>query len=176
MHFPTALALSLAGTLAAAVDMASYQAGMGVEQEFAEFVQEYYRIQEDKHATTTFLDMWTPDAVMVLQGTEIHGPDAMLAMRNKLLPANATPSKDWWHVIQSAEVDSKDESTKTYLVTMIVQTTYTPGNCSQAHGKAKFSIRRDAIGLTRLDPHWQNLAVYDLTMNTVESPTSEACT
>lgn len=132
MHFLTAATLSLV-SLAAAVDMTSYVASSGVETEFGTFLEEYYRIQEDKLANATFIDLWTPtDAVMILQGSEFDGAVAMLAVRNSLLPATGTPSKDWWHVMESAAVVGEETDSKTYAATFVVQTTYVPGNCSQA--------------------------------------------
>lgn len=119
---------------ATAVTMTAYVAGTGVEAEFAPFVEEYYLVNEDKLSNATFLDLWTDDATMIIQsGTvQVEGPTAILALRNRLLPATGTPSKDWWHVIQGAEVVEVDAEWKTYEVTMIVQSNYVPGNCSQA--------------------------------------------
>lgn len=118
--------------LAKAVDMTLYQAGAGVDEGFKAFVEEYYLINEDKYATTNFTDLFTDDAVMILQGREFDGPATMLQVRNSLLPINANPTKDWWHLIETAEVAGEEDASKTFAVTMIVQTTYTPGNCSQA--------------------------------------------
>lgn len=131
MQFPTAVTLSLAG-FAAAVDMTPYVAGTGVESGFVTFVEEYYRISEDKTANATFIDLWTSDAVMILQGNAFEGAEAMLAVRNRLLPSTGTPEKNWWHLIEGAEVIGEEDGTKTYEATIIVQTTYVPGNCSQA--------------------------------------------
>lgn len=204
MQFLAATIISLA-SLVAAVDMTSYVAGEGVEPAFAPFLKEYYRIQEDKLANATFIDLWTPtDAVMILQGTEFDGAATMLAVRNKLLPATGTPSKNWWHVMEGAVVLGQDTGSKTYMATFIVQTTYVPGNCSQAQwvlsslsyrgfsgcvevrladvsplfhsAKAAFTVLKDDAGQPRLTPHTQNLRVYNLTMNTVLTPTAEPCT
>lgn len=43
-------------------------------------------------------------------------------------------------------------------------------------GKAAFTVLKDSSGLPILTPHEQNLAVYNLTVNTSASPTDEACT
>lgn len=133
MKFSHTLALSASSAImVAAVDISPYIAGNDVEDGFKAFVEEYYLISEDKAATTTFTDMWTSDAVMVLQGSEFDGADAMLRVRNSLLPSTGTPSKDWWHLIEGAQVVGEDASTKTYAATIVIQTTYVPGNCSQA--------------------------------------------
>lgn len=131
MHLATAITLTLA-SVAAAVDMRPYSAGPGVEEQFDTFIEEYYLINEDKLANATFIDLWSPDAIMVLQGNAFHGPQAMLEVRNKLLPAHRFPSKDWWHLIHETIVVGEDETSKRYQATITVQTNYYPGNCSQA--------------------------------------------
>lgn len=131
MHFTATTLLSLA-SLAAAVDMTLYKAGAGVDAAFKDFVAEYYLVNEDKTASATFLDLWTTDARMILQGNVYNGAEAMLKVRNTLLPATGTPSKAWWHYVTDAEVVTDAADSKTFLATIIVQTTYLPGNCSQA--------------------------------------------
>lgn len=135
MHLPTAaLTLALAH-LSTAVTMTKYVAGSGVEPEFATFVEEFYAINEDPLTNATFLDLLDPNIVFLVQpgALEFDGASAMLAVRNNQLPATGTPKKAWWHVIQGAEVVDEEEGvSKTYEVTMLVESNYVPGNCSQS--------------------------------------------
>ena len=67
---------------------------------------------------------------MILAGNEFDGYKNILAVKQKLLPEGG--NKKWWHLIKTAAVAAETATDKTYLASMIVQTTYTPGNCSQA--------------------------------------------
>lgn len=67
---------------------------------------------------------------MILAGNLYSGTDQILAVRQKLLPDDGT--KAWWHLIRGAEIESEAEDSKTYVAEVVIQTTYTPGNCSQA--------------------------------------------
>lgn len=115
---------------AQAVDMSPYQAGPGVEDGFATFVQEYYRVSEDASSTTAYTDFWPADGEMILAGNHYTGTDQILAVRQKLLPNDG--SKAWWHLIRGAELQTDAQDSKTYVAEVVIQTTYTPGNCSQA--------------------------------------------
>lgn len=90
----------------------------------------YYAISEDASTTTTYTDFWPSDGEMILAGNHYSGTDQILAVRQKLLPNDGT--KAWWHLIRGAEVESEAEDSKTYVAEVVIQTTYTPGNCSQA--------------------------------------------
>ncbi|KAK7707975.1 hypothetical protein SLS64_006797 [Diaporthe eres] len=116
--------------LVSAVDMSPYKAGAGVEDGFATFVEEYYRISEDKTATTTFTDFWTTDGELIIAGNVYQGYDAMLAVKQALLPVDG--NKSWWHLIRGSELVGEAADSKTYVADIVIQTTYTPGNCSQA--------------------------------------------
>lgn len=97
----------------------------------------YYRVSEDKTATTELTDFWPSDGKMILNGKTFKTAASMLAVKQSLLPPNG--NKAWWHLIESANVVTEDASTKTINAKIIIQTTYTPGNCSQAqyvHGNS----------------------------------------
>jgi hypothetical protein len=54
----------------------------------------------------------------------------MLAVKQALLPVDG--NKAWWHLIRGSEVVGEASDSKTYVANIVIQTTYTPGNCSQA--------------------------------------------
>lgn len=90
----------------------------------------YYRVSEDKTATNDFTDFWPSDGRMILNGKTFKTAGAMLAVKQSLLPPNG--NKAWWHLIEGANVVAENATTKTINAKIVIQTTYTPGNCSQA--------------------------------------------
>lgn len=87
-------------------------------------------MSEEKAATTSFTDFWPADGSLIAAGTTFKGSASILAVKQKLLPPDG--NKAWWHPILGANVVSEDSKTKTINAKIIIQTTYTPGNCSQA--------------------------------------------
>ncbi|KAK1982767.1 hypothetical protein LZ30DRAFT_589911 [Colletotrichum cereale] len=153
--------------------MAPYKPGAGVDVAFADFVSEYYRISEDKNATTTFTDFWPSNGNLIIAGRSFHGSAAMLGVKQSLLPP--TGNKSWWHLIRSASVSSETDSVKTFVAEIVIQTTYVGGNCSQAYGSAGFTVLKDIQGKPRLEPHSESLSIYNLTVSTTNSPTDIPC-
>ncbi|ELQ35263.1 hypothetical protein OOU_Y34scaffold00719g27 [Pyricularia oryzae Y34] len=183
MRFSTII-LGLTATMAAAtpVTMEPYKAGANVDPAFAKFVEEWYRISEDKAATTTFSDFFAPGGQLILAGQAFNTPESIVAVKQNLLPPNG--NKAWWHLIQGSTLVADDTKTQTVSAKIIIQTTYTPGNCSQAHGanrvdsisgNAAFTVAKDASGKPNWVPHTAGLQVYNLTVNTVNTPTDEPC-
>ncbi|KAG8165191.1 hypothetical protein KVR01_005466 [Diaporthe batatas] len=171
---PTTVFILSAASLASAVDMSPYKAGVGVDEGFATFVEEYYRISEDKTATNTFTDFWTTDGELIIAGNTYKGYNAMLGVKQALLPVDG--NKAWWHLIRGSEVVGEAADSKTYMANIVIQTIYTPGNCSQAYGNASFTLLKGDDGLPILTPHSQALTVYNLSVSTTASPTDIACT
>ena len=147
------LSVALASLVSATpVDMTLYKPGSNVDIDFGPFVKEYswphahrpasaesvkrtdfiryYRVSEDKTATASFTDFWPSDGVLIAAGTTFKGSASMLGLKQSLLPPNG--NKAWWHLIEGANVLAEDAKTKTINAKIIIQTTYTPGNCSQA--------------------------------------------
>ncbi|KAL2071331.1 hypothetical protein VTL71DRAFT_12566 [Oculimacula yallundae] len=160
---------------AQAVDMANYKAGSNVEAGFATFVKEWYRTSEEKASTTTYTDFWVPDTgSMILAGNKFVGYKDMLAIKQKLLPPNG--NKAWWHLIKGSKISGETATDKTYVADIVIQTTFTPGNCSQATGAATFTILKDKAGVPTLKPHSKAVSLYNLKVSDVNSPTNVACT
>lgn len=90
----------------------------------------WYRISEDKAATTTFSDFFAPGGQLILAGQAFNTPESIVAVKQNLLPPNG--NKAWWHLIQGSTLVADDTKTQTVSAKIIIQTTYTPGNCSQA--------------------------------------------
>ncbi|KAL8284580.1 hypothetical protein RB600_009137 [Gaeumannomyces tritici] len=175
MHFLTAAALFAASLVAATpVDMGPYKAGAKVDPAFAKFVEEYYRVSEDKLSTTALTDLFSADGQLIAAGNPFRGAKGILGIRQALLPPNG--NKAWWHLIESATFVGEDAKTQTVSAKIVVQTTFTPGNCSQAHGNAAFTVAKDAKGVPNWVPHTGGLLVYNLTVNTIQTPTNEPCT
>ncbi|KAK7958526.1 hypothetical protein PG996_010042 [Apiospora saccharicola] len=167
--------LAIVGLASASpVDMGPYKPDSDVDAAFSSFVKEYYRVSEDKAATTSFTDFWPADGSLVAAGNTFRGSASILAVKQKLLPPDG--NKAWWHPILGANVVGEDSKTKTINAKIIIQTTYTPGNCSQAHGNAAFTVVKDPDGVPNWTPHTGGLLVYNLTVNTIQTPTDEACT
>ncbi|KAK8028350.1 hypothetical protein PG991_005406 [Apiospora marii] len=194
MKYSTSL-LAIVGLAAASpVDMGPYKPDSDVDAAFSSFVKEYgfsdpyeadvhqrlissnryYRVSEDEAATTSFTDFWPADGSLVAAGNTFKGSASILTVKQKLLPPEG--NKAWWHPILGANVVSEDSKTKTINAKIIIQTTYTPGNCSQAHGNAAFTVAKDADGVPNWTAHTGCLLVYNLTVNTIQTPTDEACT
>ncbi|KAK8051777.1 hypothetical protein PG993_003162 [Apiospora rasikravindrae] len=150
--------------------MGPYKPESDVDAAFSPFVEEYYRVSEDKTATTAFTNFWPADGSLVAAGKTFKGATSILAVKQNLLPPDG--NKAWWHLIQGANVVSEDSKTKTINAKIIIQTTYTPGNCSQP----TFTVAKGADGVPNWTPHTGNLLVYNLTVNTIQTPTDEACT
>lgn len=87
-------------------------------------------MSEDKAATTSFTDFWPADGSLIAAGKAFKGSASILAVKQNLLPPDG--NKAWWHLILGANAVGEDSKTKTINAKIIVQTTYTPGNCSQA--------------------------------------------
>ncbi|PVH98872.1 hypothetical protein DM02DRAFT_530323 [Periconia macrospinosa] len=154
--------------------MAHYEAGQGVDAGWEAFVKEYYLTSEDKTSTDQFTNFWTTNGTMRLAGTSYQGYENMLAVKQFLLPVDG--NKSWWHLINGSSIRDETADNKTFVQSIVVQTTYSPGNCSQAYGVAAFTVLKDASGKARLDPHSQSLSLYDLSVSTTASPTDIACT
>ncbi|TLS31441.1 hypothetical protein PpBr36_02538 [Pyricularia pennisetigena] len=171
----SSVTFGLAATIAVAspVTMDPYKAGDNVDPAFAKFVEEWYRISEDKAATTTFSDFFAPGGQLIVAGSVFDTPEKIVAVKQNLLPPNG--NKAWWHLIQGSTLVADDTKTQTVSAKIIIQTIYTPGNCSQAHGNAAFTVAKDASGKPNWVPHTGGLKVYNLAVNTVQSPTDEPC-
>ncbi|KAK6853036.1 hypothetical protein PG995_011587 [Apiospora arundinis] len=156
------------------VDMSLYKPETYVDAAFSPFVEEYYRTSEDKAATSSFTNFWPADGTLIAAGKPFKGSASILGVKQNLLPPDG--NKAWWHLIQGANVVSEDDRTKTINAKIIIQTTYTPGNCSQAHGNAAFTVAKGTDGVPNWTPHTGNLLVYNLTVNTIQTPTDEGCT
>ncbi|CZS92670.1 uncharacterized protein RAG0_03209 [Rhynchosporium agropyri] len=166
--------LALMGA-AQAVDMSPYKAGPNVEAGFATFVKEWYRTSEDKASTTSYTDFWVPvTGELILAGNKFVGYHDMLAVKQKLLPPGG--NKAWWHLIKDSKITGETATNKTYVADIIIQTTYTPGNCSQVYGAAAFTILKNHAGVPILTPHSQAVSLYNLTVSDVRSPTDVPCT
>ncbi|PSN61500.1 hypothetical protein BS50DRAFT_604085 [Corynespora cassiicola Philippines] len=154
--------------------MAHYKTGDGVDAEFKTFVEEYYRTSEDKASTSEFTNFWTTDGTLRIAGNSYQGYPRILAVKQNLLPPDG--NKAWWHLINGTSVRDETEQNKTIVADIVIQTTYTPGNCSQAYGQAAFTVLKDASGKPRLEPHSQSVPLYDLVVSTTASPTDIECT
>ncbi|CAE7028417.1 hypothetical protein P3342_006210 [Pyrenophora teres f. teres] len=157
-----------------AVSMTHYKAGSGVDAAFKDFVEEYYRTSEDKAAADTFTDFWTTDGTLRIAANSYQGYARMLAVKQNLLPKDG--NKAWWHLINGTSVRDETTENKTIVADIVIQTTYTPGNCSQAYGQAAFTVLKDKSGKARLEAHSQSLHLYDLVVSTTASPTDIKCT
>ena len=173
MHFLAAATVFAASLVAATpVDMSPYKAGNKVDPAFAGFVKEWYQISEDHKATTTFTDFFAPNGQLIAAGKPYTGK-GILAVKQALLPPNG--NKVWWHLIEDATFVGEDANSQTVNAKITIQTIYHPGNCSQAHGNAAFTVAK-ANGVPNWTAHTHGLLVYNLTVNTVKSPTDEPCT
>ncbi|CAL3971048.1 hypothetical protein PZA11_007413 [Diplocarpon coronariae] len=165
------LALLLSATRA--VDMRAYQASAGVEPEFQNFIEKFYFVSEDPELDVAYTLFWSSAASMILAGHEFTGWTDILNEKKKLLPP--TGGKSWWHLIRGVTVQEETPTTKTYDADIVIQTTYTPGNCSEAYGKAAFTILKNDEGTPRLVPFTKSLSLYNLTLSTTDSPTDNPC-
>lgn len=153
------LVVALASLVSASpVDMTPYKPDSTVDADFGPFVKEcvwlnssqivsadsmlradctrYYRISEDKTATSSFTDFWPAHGVLIAGGKTFKSSASILAVKQRLLPPNG--NKAWWHLIEGASVLAEDARTKTINAKIVIQTTYTPGNCSQAQYVMKY--------------------------------------
>ncbi|KAL0938562.1 uncharacterized protein CTRU02_205172 [Colletotrichum truncatum] len=166
-------ALFALATVVSAVDMAPYKPDADVDAGFTKFVEEYYRISEDKTATTSFTNFWPADGQLVIAGRTFSGSAAILGVKQSLLPPAG--NKSWWHLIRGASVAGESDDSKTFVANIVIQTTYVGGNCSEAYGNASFTVLKDAQGSPRLEPHSESLRLYNLTVSTTQSPTDIPC-
>ncbi|KAK8042441.1 hypothetical protein PG994_012924 [Apiospora phragmitis] len=154
MKFSAPLLAIISLASASPVDMSPYKPESNVDAAFAPFVEEYGCPNHSR--------------------ANLQGATSILAVKQNLLPPDG--NKAWWHLIEGANVVSEDSKTKTINAKIVIQTTYTPGNCSQAHGNAAFTVAKGADGIPNWTAHTGNLLVYNLTVNTIQTPTDEACT
>ncbi|KAI9047285.1 hypothetical protein LZ554_008735 [Drepanopeziza brunnea f. sp. 'monogermtubi'] len=173
MRFSPLSLFALAATTVLAVDMTSYEPNSDVDPKFANFVEQYYLTSEDKNSVDAFLSFWPPTGRLIVAGTLFEGYGDILAVKLSLLPP--TGDKAWWHIIRGASVGAETDTDKTLIADIVIQTTYHPGNCSQAYGSAAFTILKDANGELRLDPYSQSLSLYNLTVSTTESSIDIPC-
>ncbi|KAF4301702.1 hypothetical protein GTA08_BOTSDO09645 [Botryosphaeria dothidea] len=78
--------IGLCASTVAAVDLKHYQAGTGVEAEFADFLKELYALSEEPASTDTFTDFFTADGVLIVRGTTATGAAEIVQLKQRLLP------------------------------------------------------------------------------------------
>ncbi|KAK8022970.1 hypothetical protein PG991_006851 [Apiospora marii] len=130
MQFRHALASWTLVGAAAAVNMSRYAPASDVEPAFATYLEELYSSAEDPSATNTFTDFFTPKGQLLVLGHVATGADAIVALKQQLLPAAGT--KHWNHWPNATTVDSETAGQKTYQVLGVIETRYDGGSCSQA--------------------------------------------
>ncbi|KAK7943072.1 uncharacterized protein PG986_012185 [Apiospora aurea] len=159
---------------AAAVEMTRYAAASDVEPAFATYLKELYASAEDTSATETFTDFFTPTGQLLVLGHVATGADAIVALKQQLLPAVGT--KHWNHLPKATTVDSETAGQKTYQVLGVIETRFDGGNCSQAYYSSRFTVTKDAAGAAQLAPYTGGLAAYDeFIVDPPESPTHIPC-
>ncbi|KAK7991897.1 hypothetical protein PG988_000691 [Apiospora saccharicola] len=159
---------------AAAVEMSRYAPASGVEPAFASYLKELYSSAEDASATTTFTDFFTPTGQLLVLGNVATGADAIVALKQQLLPAAGT--KHWNHRPNATTVDSETAGQKTYQVLGVIETRFDGGNCSQAYYSTRFTVTKDTAGAVQLTPHTGSLVAYDdFIVDPPESPTHIPC-
>ncbi|KAK1981151.1 hypothetical protein LZ30DRAFT_593355 [Colletotrichum cereale] len=156
--------------------MAPYRPAAGVDPAFGAFLIEFYSVTEDQFATDIFTNFWPADGSgeSIYEDRVFPGPANILGIKQSLLPPSG--NKFWWHLIRDVSVVAETPADKTYLAKIVIQSTYTAGNCSQAYGDASFTILKDDKGTPRVTPHSGSLSVYKLTVSPAESPTDIGCT
>ncbi|WYZ35739.1 hypothetical protein EsH8_X_000386 [Colletotrichum jinshuiense] len=152
------LTLLLGGVLG--VDMSLYKAEEGVDASFEPFLQALYASAEDYTTTDTFTDFFIPETGrLVVLGNDAKGPEAIVALKQALLPTTGT--KHWNHLPNVTTVYSDTATEKVYDVLGLIQSRFDGGNCSAAYYSSRFTVQKDSDGNVLNVPHSGSLAVYD---------------
>jgi hypothetical protein len=92
-----------------------------------------YTTAEDAQATTAFTNYFTSDGRLTVGTTTEDNPTDIIALKQKLLPTDG--HKKWNHnpyTVIIAPESSAPPGHKVYHVSGWIESTFTPGNCSQA--------------------------------------------
>lgn len=89
-----------------------------------------YAETEDPASTTSFTDFFAPEGSLKVLHYSAVGADKITGLKQILMPT--TGKKLWHHLPNVTTVSADDETTRTFTVLGVIQTSYEGGNCSQA--------------------------------------------
>ncbi|KAN0068890.1 hypothetical protein V8E54_013059 [Elaphomyces granulatus] len=144
---------------ARAFTMDYYKPSSDVEPEFRNFLESLYSSAENPTSTTDFTDFFTPSGTLIVLSYTAHGSDAIIKLKQLLLPPDG--HKQWDHLPNITTVYSDTETEKIYGVSGVIRSTYTGGNCSAAYYKSRFTLLKNNDSSTNLEPHSGFLVLYD---------------